>query len=271
LPPTLAASTIAFVDRDVVEAVELLADHFTHVELNFENMHRRQVDYRAVLERFRDALKVASSRGVKPVALHAPYEEYFLQPLGRGVEEAVREAKRFIDLAAGYGVRYVVFHPFSSQRVGSDRVYELNRYFFTAIADYATGYGVYVAVENTVRARPWNNVETLLRLIRGAKARNLVACLDVGHAIVNNQDPASILGGNYDVIGVVHLHDNAGRSDDHLPPGCGVADWFSLARALKSMDTGRAAVLEIVCGESSETCLHRLLLSKLLVEKLVSL
>jgi sugar phosphate isomerase/epimerase len=59
------------------------------------------------------------------------------------------------------------------------------------------------------------------------------ACLDVGHAHLTGGAPeaAETLGG---YIITTHIHDNAGRSDDHLVPFDGTIDWTTtLSSVLK--------------------------------------
>ncbi len=267
MPPQVAVSTIGFLGRSLVEAVRLTAELADTIEVNFENLHRLQVDYASVLAHYRAALAEAIRLDATPLVLHAPYEEYFLPYLGAGLRRLVEEAKLIIDVVAGYGVRYIVFHPFSAQKVGYDRVEWLNTYFFAEVADHAKTYGVTVAVENTVTARPWNRIEKLVEMVRGVGS-SLRICLDVGHANVNGYKPHTIIEKYRDLIAVLHLHDNHGRTDDHLPPGAGNIDWISLGKKMKELN-GLAAVIEVSCQNTTETCKSRLIASKTVIENII--
>ena len=43
----------------------------------------------------------------------------------------------------------------------------------------------------------------------------------------------------------VHLHDNDGRSDLHLPPGAGTIDWAAVVLALKDAGYDGTITLEV--------------------------
>jgi len=71
-------------------------------------------------------------------------------------------------------------------------------------------------------------------------------CLDTGH---------TWLGGYWrrfvEVAGTrlihVHIHDNHGYGDDHLPPGDGVVDWSVIRRSLDDVGYDGWAMLELRC------------------------
>lgn len=75
-------------------------------------------------------------------------------------------------------------------------------------------------------------------------------CLDVGHALVELGPTGPFryleaLGGK---LTHLHLHDNHGRKDDHLPVGAGGVPWERLAPSLRGF-TGTAA-LEVGGGKT---------------------
>ena len=78
-----------------------------------------------------------------------------------------------------------------------------------------------ICVENSLDVDP----EPLARLMRQAAHPRVGVCLDVGHA---NYGPTP-LDTWFGVLSVhvqeVHLSDNCGRFDDHLPIGQGTVDW----------------------------------------------
>lgn len=73
-------------------------------------------------------------------------------------------------------------------------------------------------------------------------------CLDVGHALVElgPKGPFRYLRALGDRLLHLHLHDNHGRRDDHLPVGSGRVPWEGLAPFLRGF-SGTAA-LEVVGG-----------------------
>jgi sugar phosphate isomerase/epimerase len=45
----------------------------------------------------------------------------------------------------------------------------------------------------------------------------------------------------------VHVHDNRGHRDDHLPPGDGVIDWPDVVQSLKAASYDGWLMLELSC------------------------
>lgn len=101
------------------------------------------------------------------------------------------------------------------------------------IVERAEALGITLALENTWDDRP----EVLLHLAHLVPGDRLRFCLDTGH--VNCFSRLSI-GRWYDALGerivALHLHDNDGLSDDHLPPGAGTVDFEALAARLSRLD-----------------------------------
>ncbi|WP_448568826.1 sugar phosphate isomerase/epimerase family protein [Thermus sp.] len=73
-------------------------------------------------------------------------------------------------------------------------------------------------------------------------------CLDVGHALVElgPRGPFLYLEALGDRLLHLHLHDNHGQKDDHLPVGAGCVPWAKLAPFLKGF--GGTAALEVGGG-----------------------
>jgi sugar phosphate isomerase/epimerase len=70
------------------------------------------------------------------------------------------------------------------------------------------------------------------------------ACLDVGHAHLVGGAPeaAEVLSGH---IITTHIHDNAGRSDDHLVPFAGTIDWPATLMALSKVGYAGPLMFEL--------------------------
>ncbi len=78
------------------------------------------------------------------------------------------------------------------------------------------------------------DAELLLQVVRRIDRENVRALLDIGHAHCNS--PADVLSwidvlGNS--IGYVHLHDNNGKSDEHLSLGVGTMPMLDVCNALE--------------------------------------
>jgi len=80
-------------------------------------------------------------------------------------------------------------------------------------------------------------------ILEGLKLQNVGFCLDAGHLFAFGQSqlqPWLEELGSY--IGQLHLHDNHGRSDEHLPLGHGKIDFKQLFAYLISNDLPRPII-----------------------------
>ena len=95
-------------------------------------------------------------------------------------------------------------------------------------------YGVTVALEN-VGLRTTGTLlfeyEEYLGLFK--RFPNAAALLDTGHAHVNGWKLSDVLRDLNNKLVGVHVHDNDGTADAHLPVGCGNIDWNDYFAALK--------------------------------------
>lgn len=181
------------------------------------------------------------------VFTHAPFFGLDVASIDRGISRySVDCLEKAIDVTAALGGNLMVMHTGylpQYSRVG-------RRYWFRnwsvrmpSLVEKAQRKGVTIALENTWDDRP----EVLLHLKALLSERNNVAfCLDTGHLNVYSQLPLrrwwSGLG---DDIAAIHLHDNDGLSDDHLPPGRGTVDFKTLVKLLLDMRTMPLLDLEV--------------------------
>lgn len=104
--------------------------------------------------------------------------------------------------------------------------------------------GVRVVLENIVESTP----ELLIRLVDAVGSNFLGICFDIGHATLCSQLPPSHW---VERIGSrlyhVHLHDNNGQTDEHLPVGSGIIDFDAFFAALKRWAPPQTTIsLEII-------------------------
>jgi sugar phosphate isomerase/epimerase len=91
------------------------------------------------------------------------------------------------------------------------------------LSPVAQQFGVKIAVE--VIPNELSTASALVELLESEiDARALGICMDVGHARMMGDVVEAIETCSGHVI-MTHLHDNRGRTDDHLVPGKGVIDW----------------------------------------------
>lgn len=180
----------------------------------------------AALRRFRAYL---DETGL-PCLVHAPFVD--LNP--GSADRAVREAAlarhgAAMDLSAELGAAHVVFHTGYRPDPASGRersFWSWAAETFAALAARAPrGELPFILLENTRETTP----DPLVKL-RDAVGSRAGFCLDPGHANVVSELP---LGDWVDAFAPhlveLHLHDNHGQRDEHLPCGEGTVDWTALS------------------------------------------
>jgi sugar phosphate isomerase/epimerase len=110
------------------------------------------------------------------------------------------------------------------------------------VIEAARALGVRVALENVWERTPEELARLLDALPRGAAS----VCIDTGHLAAFSRLPVARwwdrLG---DRVAALHLHDNDGLSDDHLPPGSGIFDFSALAAILTGLPRLPLMTLEV--------------------------
>jgi len=192
----------------------------------------------------RDTAKRLTEAGLK-ITFHAPFLD--LRP--GALDEKIRRAcvdrlKEAFDLApyfhplkivchAGFDERYYVF--------GEDLWLESSIKTWEELLVPAENYGTLIALENTYEQSP----EMLRRLFDALDSERVCFCLDVGHFNVYSYEPLSRW---LDRLGPylrhLHLHDNFGRQDEHLPVGKGTFPFAELFAMLKRKKIKPTVTLE---------------------------
>lgn len=117
------------------------------------------------------------------------------------------------------------------------------------LTELAAKYNVNMVVEN-VGLRTKGNVlfdlneyVALFDVLPGA-----YALIDTGHAHVNGWDISTVVQALGDKLLGLHIHDNDGSGDAHLPVGSGTIEWKKLFAAVKKHAPNVTLVLEYSCG-----------------------
>lgn len=114
---------------------------------------------------------------------------------------------------------------------------------------------VKIAIENTTS--PSGTALKTTELARSFPEERVGVCNDIGHANVI-ESPAYALVTTNSLLMNVHVSDNAGDSDDHLPPGDGRVNWNRIIQTLIEIDYRGPLTLEVrdpLRGEGSDPLL----------------
>ncbi|MCL2760245.1 MAG: sugar phosphate isomerase/epimerase [Desulfuromonadales bacterium] len=167
--------------------------------------------------------------------IHAPFMDLNPGSSERLLREATRHRfKQICEVATILKPVVMVMHPgYDRWRYGSMQDYWLEKSteVFKEVLAVTEETNCKIAVENIFEDEP----STLLRLITAINHPRLGHCFDVGHWNLFHKEGSS-LEEWFEVLGYhifeVHIHDNHGESDEHLPVGEGEIDFKLYFRLL---------------------------------------
>jgi sugar phosphate isomerase/epimerase len=164
------------------------------------------------------------------------------EPLKTKRLEWVDEIKRALEIAEIVPFRYFIQHIGVSGEEYSERALDAAFSSLEELSLFARQRGVEVLLENTQ-----NSLASAERLVHflGLTHLNLGFCFDVGHANMNEgvEEAYHLMASN---IRSTHLHDNDGKSDQHLfPLQTGTIDWKKTMSLLKTHPEQYPLVLEL--------------------------
>ncbi len=159
-----------------------------------------------------------------------------------------RRRGRALQAAAELGVEWAVAHPYDIAAPLYDENAALDRAlgYLTPLAHIAVESGVGMAIENMVDRvlvpfrRYCSTAENLRTVIDSVRVTvsdptRIGACLDTGHANACGLDhyaAVKVLGSR---LKMLHVNDNGGLADDHIPPFTGTVKWDRLMQGLKEI------------------------------------
>ena len=195
-----------------------------------------------------DVKRKVEGAGLRISQTHAPYYLYN-DPNEYLDERFCLQYIRAIKATAWLGSKYVVIHPVLV-REGKETAYanedsyaislDYNMKFFSYVKPYALQYGVTIAIENTcgTNALRYRGIPACftsaekMKFLVDKLGDGFCVCLDTGHAYYSAESPAHFARKLGSYLQVLHVHDNDGRLDQHLPPTFGYIDWKDFIVAL---------------------------------------
>ena len=173
-------------------------------------------------------------------------------------QEAIDETRAALRAARALGCRMIVLHlgiPRGQPIPPGDNDAGAMRRSLTLIAEASLAIGVRLALE--VIPNDLATPEALVDwLTNDLELGDAGACLDFGHAHLVGGAPEAVelLSGH---IITTHVHDNAGRLDDHLVPFAGTIDWPGTAMALSKVGYSGPLIFELPDHGDAERTLQQ--------------
>ncbi|MDP8219514.1 MAG: sugar phosphate isomerase/epimerase family protein [Candidatus Theseobacter exili] len=160
--------------------------------------------------------------------------------------KAINELKYSMNIAVRLGAKNVVVHP--STTIEEDDSFRNERRkqsknSVMEIFEYSQKKGFTLLLENIPGSYFCNSVFNLLEFIEEIGEPKIKVCLDIGHANLRNEVISGLKVLKNRVV-QLHIHDNDGITDQHLPPGEGKINWDLFRTMLKETEFNGHLVYE---------------------------
>jgi sugar phosphate isomerase/epimerase len=242
--------------------LEIAAFGFDTVELFATRTHFDYHNPAAVAE----LQQWLAEAGLTLESVHAPISESFtggrwgrlLSVASPDEDEraaAVGETEVALHIARRLAMKVLVVHlgvPRSQTPPGGGNARGAARRSLETLEPAATALGVTVALE--VQPNELSTAGSLVHFIEhDLEGRNVGICLDFGHARLDG-DVVDAIETVSEHLVATHVHDNRGRSDDHLVPFEGAIDWPAALTSVQKIGFDGTLMLEVAShGSPRET------------------
>jgi sugar phosphate isomerase/epimerase len=179
---------------------------------------------------------------------HTAFYVPIASPFAELREAALRSFEEALDVFAAAGIRLANVHPDPVPSLLLGDAAARNAEAVARLAEAAEARGLRLMVENLGRLGTVEDLRPLLEAAPGAGFH-----LDVGHANlgrgVGPNRTEELLEAFGDRLAHVHVSDNVGVDDLHLPLGAGTIDWPAAVAALKAVGWDGTVTLEVFSEE----------------------
>jgi len=251
-------STYLFVSRKLTRDLlgQIAAAGFSGVEIFCSRAH---FDYTSKADA-REMATILADHRLKLTSMHAPTSRDLSatresgQPLSICEVERVRrieamdELKRALDIAEELPFPRMIFHMGGTRETADPRKRDAAFSSLEHLILHARHVGVQVCVENTTSEM--GDPAYLRAFYDETRLAGLRFNFDIGHAHLADGAQEERIEKSFEplrelVVGV-HIHDNHGEKDEHLPPYAGTIDWVTGMKTLKSSpDVNLPLLLEL--------------------------
>jgi sugar phosphate isomerase/epimerase len=250
-------STGCFYRTPILDCLETIrASGFSMVEVVFSPEH---LDFRdhAMVARASDAIR---SLGMEVFSFHAPFGEDIdiSSPVEADRRHSLRQILEAVEAAALLGVHYFVIHPGPENADIPSKAERLERIenvvgVLNEVAARCASLGIRCVLENKLPHLLFGDSTDILWILGSLKGTETGACLDTGHALLAGE-LHQLVHKLAPFLRMLHVHDNHGSADEHLPPGDGVIDWRGLLRDLARVRFQGTMILEVAgCDDPPAT------------------
>jgi sugar phosphate isomerase/epimerase len=258
--------------------LEIAAHGFERVEVFATRTHFDFQNPAAVA----DLQEWLADAGLELHGVHAPIGESFdggrwgppiniasPEPVARA--KAMDETERALQIARRIPFGFLVAHiglPRSQPAAATDNSRDAARRSLDELQRLAAPLGVMIALE--VIPNELSRAGSLVHFIESElEDRGAGICLDFGHAHMDGDlvDAVETVSGH---LLTTHVHDNRGRTDDHLLPFEGTIDWPGAMTAIQKVGYDGTLLFEIAAHGSAKHTLQRARKARERMERLLA-
>ena len=262
-------------DRD--HLVEIAAHGFDCVEVFATRTHFDYHDHAAVqsLAEWLDDTRLTLNSVHAPICaslVNGEWGETFSNAIAdeERRRKALAEAEAALAIAQTIPYRHLVVHlgvPDTVKPEPSDNSREAARKSVESLIEMSERAGVQLAIE--VIPNKLSSAEALVSFIENdLEGTTAGICMDVGHAFLMGDLPDAIEACSGHLL-TTHLHDNRGRTDDHLTPGEGAIDWPVTLMSLQKIGYDGTWLFEVANTSTPKAVLEKTERARRQFEKLL--
>ncbi len=215
--------------KDIIEEIKWIAEHFDFIDFFMEpdRAYYDKIDIGATK-------KALNEYGLDIVG-HTPYYLPFASPIKSIRMAAIDEAEKCFEAFNKLGAEYVTVHAsWPPSLFNAKEGLQMQIESLQLLLERAEKYGIKLMYESGVgELDNYGNVSKILQALP-----SLHFHLDVGHASLHGRDVCKFIRKLHSKLKHVHIHDNFGKEDLHLPIGVGKIKWEDVIKELKRYYNG---------------------------------
>jgi sugar phosphate isomerase/epimerase len=245
----LGFSSLAFYEDSLENALSWgESNNFGLLEIVAENNH-------AIDEETLPKIKEMIPSYNLDYTVHSPFSDINISSLNKSIrKESIRQVKYSIFAVNEIGGKVMTFHPGRHSAATSKSRETTKKILFDSlkeISDYNKDFGVTIALENMPDTfiTTMKVSQEILEVLENKQLSEIKHTMDVGHLETNNVDIGDYIYDLKKYLIHMHLHDNFGEFDNHLPLGEGNINFPKIFRALKEINYKGRIILEMTNTE----------------------
>lgn len=167
-------------------------------------------------------------------------------------ETAVIEAESYFPVFEKIGIKKVTVHANWAREIPIGDCIHFQSNTLRNLVRAGKPYGISIMYEHI--DGPNDSIENVRKILDSVPG--LLFHLDIGHANLFGRNPEDFIKAFSKKLAHVHLHDNNGKYDQHLPIGKGIIKWASIIKTLKE-SYDETITLEIFSGSKESILISR--------------